>query len=42
MTMEKENTSNENLKEKLQTYQDLKEQYFRQKEQLYTILIDKL
>ena len=29
MTMEKENTSNENLKEKLQTYQDLKEQYFR-------------
>lgn len=34
MAMEKEDTSNEDLKEKLQTYQDLKEQYFRQKEEL--------
>ena len=34
MAMEKEDSSYENLKEKLQTYQNLKEQYLRQKEEL--------
>ncbi len=34
MAIEQEDTSNEVLKEKLQTYQELKEQYFRQKEEL--------